>query len=230
MALIRYAEGQQRSGSLGATVYSHNRFGQYVRARSVPVQPNTSLQNAVRVLMGVLVDAWMNELTTLQRYAWKAYADAVQVPNKFGDMVNLTALNMYVRSNLAALQGGLARVDDGPVTFNTGSPDPEFAVTASAATQLLSVTFQDGLDWCTEVGAGMLVAMGSPQSPSRTFFGGPWRFAASIDGAVVAPTSPQTLTAPFTVVEGQRIWVKHRIFRADGRLSGIGHVNFLGAA
>ena len=60
MALIRYAEGQQRSGSIGASVYSHNRYGAYIRARSVPVNPNTDRQVAIRNAIRALTIAWGN--------------------------------------------------------------------------------------------------------------------------------------------------------------------------
>ena len=42
-------EGQQRSGSIGGATWSHNSSGAYIRARSIPVNPNTDRQNAVRV-------------------------------------------------------------------------------------------------------------------------------------------------------------------------------------
>lgn len=74
MTLIRFAEGQQRSGSIGATVHSHNRFGQYIRARSVPVNPNTARQVIARNAARSIMIAWQNTLTQDQRDAWNVYA------------------------------------------------------------------------------------------------------------------------------------------------------------
>lgn len=231
MALIRYVEGQQRSGSLGATVYSRNRFGQYLRPRSVPVNPNTDRQNVVRTILRQLAIAWNQDLSAAQRDGWKTYGDNVAMLNKFGDPVYLTGLNHYVRSNCGILQVGGSRVDDAPTTYNLGDSEQALAVSASEATQELSVTFDDQLDWCDEDGAAELVYCGQPQNPSHTFFGGPWRLAGSIDGdSVSPPTTPATIAAPFTFVEGQRIWVRTRIIRADGRLSEFARVSFLAAA
>jgi hypothetical protein len=231
MALIRFAEGQQRSGHIGATVYSHNRFGQYVRARSIPVNPLTDRQNAVRILMAQLASNWNNLLTQGQRNLWNTYGAQVKVKNRLGDDVYLTGLNQYVRSNVALLQAGLTRVDDAPTIYTLPDPESALVVTASEALQQLAIAFNDAADWCTEAGGAELVSMGSPQNAGIGFFGGPWRFVDAIEG--VAPggvASPQSLAVPFAFVEGQRIWVRTRIVRADGRLSNFAQTNFLGAA
>lgn len=230
MALIRYVEGQQRSGSLGATVYSRNRFGQYLRPRSVPVNPNTDRQAVIRTIMRQLTIAWNQDLSAAQRDGWKTYGDNVAVLNKFGEPVFLTGLNHYVRSNAGLLQAGGTRVDDAPTTFNLGDSEQGLGGAASAATQLLALQFDDSAAWASEDDAYQLVYMGQPQNPSHTFFNGPWRLAGTIDGdATTPPTSPTSLSAPFTFVAGQRIWIRTRIARADGRLSEFARVSFLGA-
>lgn len=229
MALIRFAEGQQRSGSIGATVYSHNRYGAYVRARSIPVNPNTDAQVAARNRVRDLTIHWQNTLTQVQRDAWDLYAQNVPWLNKLGDSILLTGLAMYVRSNTIVLQAGLTRVDAAPTIFNLASAEQSLGASAAAATQQLSVTFDDTAAWCSEDGASQLLFMGAPQNAARTFFGGPYKYLTQIDGdSLTPPTSPvAAIPTVWPFGAGQRIWVQSRILRADGRLSQLAQVNFL---
>jgi len=230
MALIRYAEGQQRSGHLGASVYSHNRGGQYIRARSIPTNPNTSLQIAVRAFMGSLMYAWVNTLTQPQRNLWKTYGDQVKVKNRLGEDIYLTGSNHYIRSNVALLQAGLTRIDNAPIIYTLADAEPSFSATGSVATQLISVSFYAGGPWRSEVGAALLVSQSMPQNPGTLYCGGPWRYVSKILGAVVPPTPPQTMLATYTMGLGQRIYLRSRVIRADGRLSNFAQTSFLVAA
>jgi len=231
MALVVLPEGTQISGSAGGTTWSHNRFGAYKRNRSVPVNPNTDRQVAIRNLTRALSIAWATELTQAQRDAWELYAANVSWVNKLGQSVLLTGLNHFVRSNASRQQAGLARVDAGPVIFTLAPAELALVVTASEATQLLSVVYDDALDWCDEDGAFQSVFMGLPKNGCIKFFGGPWRFADVIEGdSVTPPTSPASIAVPFPIAEGQRIWVQTRIGFADGRLSEFARYNFLVAA
>ena len=231
MALIRFAEGQQRSGSIGGTVYSHNRFGAYIRARSIPVNPNTTYQAAVRNWMRNLAIAWQNDLTDDQRRSWTQYALGTIWLNKFGESTHLSGLNHFIRSNVANFQAGGTRISEGPDVFTLAQAEASLVVGASEATQELNIQFDDSADWCAEDGAFELVFMGRPRNPSNDYFGGPYRFAGTIDGSsTTAPTTPVQIAAPFVFAAGQRIWVQTRILRADGRLSLRAQDDFLAAA
>lgn len=231
MALIRFAEGQQRSGSIGATVYSHNRYGPYVRARSVPVNPNTDRQVAVRNAVRSLAIAWDLTLTQAQRNAWEVYAANVSWKGSLGEDVLLTGLNHYVRSNALAIAQGWPRIDDAPTLFDLATAELSLGCTATAATQVATVTFDDTAAWCSEDGALQLLYGGLPQNGGIAFFGGPYRYLAAIQGdSGVPPTSPIQPIWPFVFAEGNRLWLRSRIRRADGRLSEFAQVNFLAAA
>lgn len=232
MALIRFAEGQQRSGSIGATVYSHNRYGAYVRARSIPVNPNTDAQVAARNRVRDLTIAWENVLTQVERDAWDLYAQNVPWQNKLGDSILLTGLAMYVRSNAVILQVGGTRVDAAPTTFNLAPAEQALVGSASEGTQELSIAFDDTATWCDLDDAHQAIYMGAPQNAARTFFGGPYRFLTVIDGdAVTPPTSPvATIPTVWPFAEGNRIWLRSRIVLPDGRLSQFAQHNFLAAA
>lgn len=231
MALIRYAEGQQRSGSLGATVYSHNRYGQYVRARSIPVNPMTARQVAARNRVKALSSAWQNILIQAERDAWDLYADTVGWQNKLGESVHLTGLNMYVRTNAIALQAGLARIDKAPTNFTLAVAEQALTATASEATQVVTVAYDDLADWDNETGACEVFYLGSPVNSGITYFNGPWRFGDEVLGVTGAPVaSPLLMAAPYPIAQNNRLHVYSRIMRADGRLSGPSRYTFLCAA
>ena len=77
----------------------------------------------------------------------------------------------------------------------------------------------DTMEWRVSLitEAYMAIYCGQPQSVTRNFFNGPWKYAGALDETA---TSGDELDAPFTLIEGQRIWCYARILREDGRLSG----------
>lgn len=229
MALIRLGLGSQGSGSIGGTTFSHNRFGAYIRARSVPVNPATDRQTAVRNAIRSLTIAWQVTLTQDQRDAWDVYAANIDWVNKLGDSVNLTGLNHYVRSNTPLVQNGIARVDAAPVTFNLATAELDLSATASETTQDLTIDGDDGADWIGEAGAWQFYSMGLPQNGAIKFFNGPFRQITAVPGAG-PPPFPVVIATAFPIAENQRIWLRSRIARADGRLSEFAQINFLAAA
>lgn len=231
MALVRLAEGQQRSGSIGGTVFSHNRYGAYIRARSVPVNPQTSRQVAARNRVKALASAWQNILTQGQRDAWDLYADTVGWLNKLGESVHLTGLNMYVRTNAIALQATLARIDAAPTNFTLAVAEQALDGSASEATQNATMIYDDTATWDNETGACQVFYCGSPVNSGISFFNGPWRLMTFVHGVTGAPVaSPVVGTYQYPIADGQRLHVYSRIMRADGRLSGPARTTFLCAA
>jgi len=210
----------QASGSLRSNTYSHNRFGAYVRNRTIPVNPNSARQSTVRTAMQILTNLWGSTLTAAQRAQWTSYGDEVEVINRLGDTVKLTGLNHYVRSNLPRLIAGLARVDAGPAEHSLPATDETAIATYTADDQKVAVAFDDTMDYLDEDDAGLLVYTGTPVNSSIEFFNGPFRFTDSIDGDSVTPlTSPQELDSPFVFQEDQQVFTRFRISLADGRLS-----------
>jgi len=221
MALIKYGGGIiGMSGSIAGNTFARNRYGNYMRARTKPVNPNTARQVKVRGIVAELTTRWAQTLTANQRTAWNLYADSVSMKNKLGESIKLSGYNHFIRSNSWRLDLGQAVVDDGPVIFELPEQDGTIAVTASEATQEVSIAFDDGMDWCSEDNAGIMILEGSPQNAQRNFFNGPYKGRSAKMGNSGAPiASPQVYTALHAISAGQRLWVKFRILRADGRLS-----------
>lgn len=217
--LIKSAVIASGSGSLAGMTISRNKGGMYLRARAIPTNPATVLQTAVRAAMASLAVLWQDTLTAGQRTAWGTYAENVPLINPLGDPINVTGLNMYIRSNVGRLQAGLARVDDGPTTFNLGEyTAPSFAI--DTASDEVDVTFTDTDDWANEDDASMLVYGSAPKDPTINFFKGPYTLLGTIDGdAITAPTSPAAIALAQAIVAGQRNFFRIIVSRADGRLS-----------
>lgn len=221
MALIKFGGGVvQMAGSIGGTTFARNRSGNYARARTTPVNPNTALQVVVRAAMAWLTDRWSLGLTAVQRTAWNLYAANVVMANRLGESINLSGFNHYIRTNLIRKQLGLSIIDAGPVIFEIPASDPVLSITASAATQIITVTYDDTLNWANETEGFLFFFQGLPQNPQRNFFGGPWRSLGSVAGETgIPPPSPALPAAVYAIAAGQRQWIYARISRADGRLS-----------
>lgn len=221
MALVKYGGGIiQMSGSVAGNTHARNRYGNYIRARTKPTNPNTALQVSIRAAIAYLVERWAETLTAAQRAAWNLYASSVTMKNKLGESIKLSGFNHYIRSNAIITMKGGSPTDDGPTVFELPAHDPTLSIAASEGTQLLNFSFDTGMAWATEAGAYLQCFQGTPQNAQRNFFGGPWRWIMGLPGVDPAgAASPAAITAIFAISEGQRQWVYCRIQRADGRLS-----------
>jgi len=210
------------SGKIAGSVFSHNRYGAYIRPWRMPVNPKSNRQVAIRTIMMYLAEQWRESpMTAVIRDAWQTYANSVSWANRMGQDITLLGYNMFIRNNAAMLTAGGNLITAAPTDLGLPPGDPTFAITISAATQKLSVTFDDGFDWVDEDAGYLSVHMCRPASASHNFFGGPFRHAGAINGdAITPPTSPDaTIDCPFTATEGQRTVIEARIIRADSRCS-----------
>lgn len=219
--LFKSALVTQASGSVGGITASRNAGGMYFRARALPTNPNTPFQQEVRNAMTQLTGRWGDVLTGAQRDAWKVYGEQTGLLNPLGDQVNVSGISMYTRSNISRIQAGLDIADAAPTVFNIGDFTAPVLSAPSEGSQDFSLSFTTGDAWVDEDGSAMLVYVSRPQNPTINFFKGPYRLAATIPGdGTTAPTSPVAVDVPFAITAGQRLFVKVRVTRADGRLSG----------
>lgn len=223
MALVRYGGGViQMSGSIAGNTFARNRFGNYTRARTKPVNPNTDWQSRIRAVMAQLTEMWFDDLSVDQRDAWNDYAKAVPMKNKLGETIKLSGFNHFIRSNSGILYARRHTghvVKDGPTTLTLPEKDVTVYIDVDQTPQALKVYFDIGLDWAKETGGHMFVNMGLPQNKTRNFFAGPWHYVIAIEGAPGGITSPLNWVPYYPVALGQKVWCKFRILQADGRLS-----------
>jgi len=209
-------------GSIGGQTASRNRFGNYLRARITPVNPQSSRQNVVRAIVQLLSQAWSTILTQVQRDAWEVYAGNIVRQNKLGAQIFLTGFNHYIRSNTPILQASGTRIDAGPTTLTLPPGDPLMVATVDETNQEISVAFDDTFDWVDQDEGKLLIFMSEPKRAGTNFIGGPFRFAGSIDGdSTTPPTTPTVIAVPFPVAENQEVVVRARIVEDDGRLSDL---------
>jgi hypothetical protein len=219
MALVKYGGGiTQMSGSIAGNTFARNRNGNYVRARTKPVNPNSTAQIVMRQAVAYFTARWHEVLDSTMRNTWIAYANAVAFKNKLGETTYLSGFNMYIRYNTFRLQNGNSKADSclGPQALP--GKDPAYSVLAYASTNKIYVSWDADLPW-TDIAASILgVYCGQPQLATRNFFAGPWKNGGPIPGN---QTPPYQMTAPYTLVTGQKIWTYARIATGptDGRLS-----------
>jgi hypothetical protein len=192
-----------------------------MRARAVPVNPNTLQQQAVRNYMASRSAAWGSVLTQAQRDGWEAYADQVLLTDALGEPRKGTGLNHYVRCNVPRMQAAMvgSPLQVAPATFDMGSyTNPVLGVVdVSDSTASIAYTATDA--WAIAVGGAMLVYISAGQSPATQYFKGPYRYAGKVLGAASPPTSPYACPLPFAVLLGQKVFVKINFVQVDGRLS-----------
>ncbi len=223
MALVKFGGGVvDMRGSIAGTVFSKNRYGQYARARTKPVNPNTERQDDVRDGVAEATARWSAALTDAARILWNDYAAGVSMKNRLGEAIFLSGFNHYVRSNAFRISLGFAPIDAAPAIFELPAHDPSLAIAPSAGSQQLEVTFDNSMDWANEAGGVLFIHQGRPQNPQRFFFGGPYRWCTCVGGDdITPPTSPEPAPAVYHITELQKQWIYCRIQRADARLSEI---------
>ncbi len=222
MALVRYGGGiVEIRGSIAGNVHSRNSSGNYIRARTTPVNPNSTRQNVIRAAMATASNSWSNTLTPTQRTAWGLYAANINMTNRLGETILISGRSHYLRSNMARINSNLGARNDGPVLLSLPSQDSAFNVVANVGAQTLTVTFDDTQDWAGENSAHMIIAMSQPKHSAVNFIGGPFRIVGNLDGSSAASiTSPQTLAGlPYVISADQVVGFTGRITRSDGRLS-----------
>lgn len=219
--LVKYLDKSAASGSMGGQTASHNRGGMYLRARTIPVNPGSGFQQAVRTIFGNLATAWQ-VITPAQRAAWATYAANVPVLNRLGDPIVLTGQQMYIRCNSARMQAGLARVDAGPIVFAMDSLSP-VTITPTDTGEILITAFLNTDDWANEDTGALLVYGSRQMAPTINYHRGPYRFAGKIDGnSVTPPTTPaSTIISPHELDAGNVVFARVLSVRADARISPV---------
>jgi len=171
MALVKFGGGiTQMSGSIAGNTFARNRYGNYVRSRTKPVNPNSAAQTRIRDIIAYLTHVWADIITTQQRADWGVYASNVNMKNKLGETINLSGFNHYIRSNSCRLYFYRFVVNEAPVDFTLPEKDAALTIDVDDTPQLITVAFNDSLAWDNENGGKMFMRMGIPQNGQRNFF------------------------------------------------------------
>lgn len=174
--LIKSALFTTASGHIDGIVASRNRSGQYLKARTIPVNPSTIRQDTVRSNLANLAQLWQ-DLTPLQRSLWGEFADATPTVNRLGQELILTGQNAYIKGNSPLLLMGQTLVSDPPAEFNNGQAmtlDPE---TWEYNTDTDTWSIEANRAGAESVDGWALLFRGRAQNPSRGFYKGPYQLA-----------------------------------------------------
>lgn len=195
-----------RSGSYAGVTSSRNRFGQYVRTRAIPVNPNTTFQSQQRARFGDLAALWAS-LTDLQRAGWASLGLQIQRTDSLGQTYTLTGMQAYIAINANNLDAGNAAVSDAPARL-----DPSGLLTATVTTTggTLSLAYT-----ATPLGAGKkLFVYAGPQRTAGRNYEGDLRL---IHVSAAAAASPANILSAYqarfgTPVVGNKIFFSTHIY------------------
>lgn len=198
------------SGSIGGVTFSHNRGGLYMKAKRVPVNPNSTKQQNVRANLSTVSRQW-SLLTSAQQTAWADWAALNPVINTLGSSIILSGQGAYVQLNARiALYGGTVSTTPpagvGPAQLTT-------VTAAMVSPSALSVTYT-----ATPLATGvkLFVRQTLPGTKGRNGNINQSRVAGV---SAAAAASPAAITTPYTSVAAQQFNVYVAVMDASGRLS-----------
>lgn len=170
------------SGSVGGTVFSHNRGGMYTRNRSIPTISTTSFALAVKSNLSTAASAWSG-LTAGQRQSWDQFALQRPVIDTLGHPRHLTGFQAHVGINarranaddVALLVPPIVVAPDGLLTLvltadiGVGNVDIAFTPTPLGATEeiwlLAAVTNSPGINYVSNLLRFILHSAAAQASP-----------------------------------------------------------------
>jgi len=110
----------QISGRLGATIFSHNKGGPYVRNGTIPTKVTSDYAVNAKARLASLSSNWRN-LTDHQAQAWELFASESPVTDRLGKQILLSGHQTYIAINARLLNWAQAPLTIPPVG---DAPDP----------------------------------------------------------------------------------------------------------
>jgi len=180
-----------QSGSLAGQTASRNRFGQYMRSRSIPVNPTSAAQGLVRARLAANSAAW-RALTPAQRAGWSDLGLSMVRSDALGQSYALQGNQAHASVNNNRLLTGLAVIGDAPAV---ATPVALTTITMTCTAAAFSFVFA-----ATPVAAATYIAVfASPQRSAGRNFEGDFRF---VKLSAAAAASPLIFTAEYTAKFG----------------------------
>jgi hypothetical protein len=153
------------SGSVNWRTASRNRNGQYIRNRSIPVQPRSTAQLAIRGMLVLAAQSWKS-LSTADQMAWSTFGSLHPRTDALGQSNAPTGEQAFVGVCVTSQLLG-----DGLIT---GAPPPEPVMSAFVEGTLHSDASTFTItDYVCPTGGRVMVWASKPSSPGRHFFGQP---------------------------------------------------------
>jgi hypothetical protein len=200
-----------RSGSYQGITSSRNRYGQYVRSRSTPVNPNSDAQGTVRARMSANAAAWRT-LTDAQRAGWESLGLTMVRTDSLGQSYSLNGFGAYcsVNNNLAA--AGDSLVDDAPSLVTPSTP-------LTATVTLTAIAFSVAFTPTPPAAGQRIFVYCGPQRNAGRQFEGDLRL---VHVSAAAAASPANVLAEYTArfgvpVAGNKIFLAVHLYDSGFR-------------
>lgn len=102
------------SGSIGATVFSRNRYGTYIRRRATPTVSTTEWAMAAKNRLTTITQAWQGK-SAGEQLTWNQWAVQNPVVGSLGQPQALTGHAAFVRLNTRLSLAGQTLLTDPPI-------------------------------------------------------------------------------------------------------------------
>jgi len=204
--------GNPQSGSQAHTTASHNRAGQYLRNRRVPVVPTrTDKQGVLRGKFGSVSAAWQS-LDTIAQNAWTSFAHGYPVVDALGQSIVLTGHQYFVGVNTSLLNAGTEMILTPPVNTTINPVTPVDAYVDAGGTFLVEFA-PPAVDDFVLVGCSPVLSAGRSFNAQFSQFG--------VDaGAVGVVDIGEVYAAQYgTPIEGKVIFSRVRPVNSSGMSS-----------
>lgn len=116
------------SGSIGGTVFSHNKGGPYIRNRTIPTKATSEYAIAQKAEMAQVAQAWQAE-DAASRVAWSEWAKTNPITNALGQSRTVPGHVAYIKLNATLLACNLDPIVLPPIL---PAPAPLKSLTVSA--------------------------------------------------------------------------------------------------
>lgn len=198
---------QPQSGSYQGLTASHNRYGQYIRNRSMPVNPNSTFQSQARNRLTSMAQTW-DTLTDVQRAGWTSLGESMTRTDSLGQTYTLTGLQAFVSVNSLNLTAGDATVTAAPAFASPGG-------LTTATVTLTNAAFSIAYTATPLAAATRLFAYASPQRSSGRNFEADYRLIAVSAAAAASPANIFTAYSARlgTPVTGNKIFMAFELFK-----------------
>lgn len=198
-------------GSIGSTTFSRNKSGMYIRSRVKPINPQSPLQSLVRANLATCQAHYRDTVTAAQKLTWVAQAQGATFPNRLGEMVKISAQNLYIMINSLKLEAGLSLLDDCPPgPFKAIMPATVLTLVHSTGIILTTITPAIPATGC------LFWYLSARKGTQVNYFRGPYEYRGQ---ALTASTPPITLLPSTGLAAGDRFFLALRYIDAAGRIS-----------
>jgi len=166
------------SGKLAGTVYSHNRWGSYIRQLVMPTQPRTVYQQNQRARIASIAERW-HDLTPSDRLQWGAFATLIVRSDRMGQPLSYNGFTAFMLVNTERAFVGEVVKDDPPIFWQGLQPE-SIVFTVAANTMSLTNVLCQGFG-LVDTGTNYLIAWSCPYQAASAMYPKTWR-AFSVQG------------------------------------------------